>query len=88
MPGLLRTEVTRDEVIVIETVPTIIIVIATEGRLGLPRPKGSPSLLGTAAPWLPGPLGLRPPPSGAVPCPLLLRVNWSQECFSPGRLSR
>lgn len=52
MPGLLRTEVTRDEVIVIETVPTIIIVIAKEGRLGLLRgPRGAPRS------WAPRPPG-------------------------------
>lgn len=51
MPRLLRIEVTRDEVIVIETVPTII-VIAKEGRLGLPRgPRGAPRS------WAPRPPG-------------------------------
>lgn len=58
------------------------------GTPGAAAARGQPPLLGTAAPWLPGPLGLRAAPSGAAPCPLPLRVSCSRERFSPGRLSR
>lgn len=86
MPRLLRAEIMRGEVIVIATAPPTIIVIAEEGRLGLPRPKGSPSLSRTAPTGCSVLPGLRPPPSGAVLRPGLVRVSFSQECLSPGLL--
>lgn len=65
-PRLLRAEITQGEITAIAAVPTTVIN-AKEGHLGLLSPRGSPSLISTAAAWLPRPS--RAPTASRRCCP-------------------
>lgn len=83
MPRFLRAEIRKGEVTGPATVLTIVIN-AKEGHRELLSPRGSPSLTGTASPWLQAPARAQTASRGRCPGPI--RVNFSLHCFSLGLL--